>query len=104
MEFLCSMSACGHLESSSFMHLPSCLCSWSTSPVPGRLDARFTVPFINGISLQNGENVSSGMYQFSMHTDISGPASCGTICIRTSHGVCQMEKGVKGSGVNCATL
>src|SRR5258708_13341547 len=110
MESLYSMSACGHPESSSSMHSPSYPCSWNTSPIPGRLDvfmtldARFTVPFISGILLQNGGNVSAGVYRFSTHTDISGPANCGIIHVRTSYGVCQMEKGVKGSGASCTTL
>src|SRR5258708_17722837 len=110
MESLYSMSACGHPESSSSMHLPSYPCSWNTSPIPGRLDvfmtldARFTMPFISGILLQNGGNVSAGVYRFSMHMDTSGPANCGIIHIRMSYGVCWMEKGVKGSGVSYATL
>src|SRR5258705_8348490 len=37
MESLYSMSACGHLESSSSTHSPSYPCSWNTSPIPGRL-------------------------------------------------------------------
>jgi len=68
------------------------------------LDARFTMLFISGILLWNGGNVSAGVYQFSMHTDISGPANCGIIHIRRSYGVCQMEKGVKGSGASYTTL
>src|SRR5260221_9468665 len=39
-----------------------------------------------------------------MHTDISGPLNCGIIHVRTLYGVCQMEKGVKGSGVSYATV
>src|SRR6266478_8865601 len=110
MESLYSMSACGHPESSSSMHSPSYPCSWNTSPIPGRLDvfmtldARFTVPFISGILLWNGGNISAGVYRFSMHTDISGPVNCGIIHVRTLYGVCQMEKGVKGSGVSYTTL
>src|SRR5260221_2613833 len=50
------------------------------------------------------EGMSAGVYRFSMHTDISGPANCGIIHIRTLYGVCQMEKGVKGSGASYATL
>src|SRR5260221_12763 len=63
MESLYSISACGHPESSSSMHLPSYPCSWNTSAIPGRLDvfmtldARFPVPFISGILLWNGGNV-----------------------------------------------
>src|SRR5258708_7832021 len=66
MESLYSMSACGHLESSSSTHSPSYPCSWNTSPIPGRLDvfmtldARFTMPFISGILLQNGGNICLG--------------------------------------------
>src|SRR6266436_1370041 len=110
MESLYSMSACGHLESSSSTHSPSYPCSWNTSPIPGRLDvsmtldARFTVPFISGILLWNGGNISAGVYRFSTHMDISGPVNCGIIHIRTLYGVCWMEKGVKGSGVSYATL
>src|SRR5260221_14081153 len=110
MESLYSMSACGHPESSSSMHLPSYPCSWNTSPIPGRLDvsmtldARFTVPFISGILLWHGGNVSAGGNQFSTHTDIIGPVNCGIINIRKLYGVCQMEKEVKGSGRGYATL
>src|SRR5258705_8348491 len=44
------------------------------------------------------------VYQFSMHTDISGPVNCGIIHVRMLYGVCWMEKGVKGSGASYATL
>src|SRR5258708_2632597 len=110
MEFFYSISACGHLESSSSTHLPSYPCSWNTSSIPRRLDvfmtldARFTMPFISEILLWNGGDISAGVYQFSMHTDISGPANCGIIHIRMLYGVCWMEKGVKGSGVSYTTL
>src|SRR5258708_853300 len=66
MESLYSMSACGHLESSSSTNSPSYPCSWNTPPIPGRLDvfmtldARFTMPFISGILLQNGGNICLG--------------------------------------------
>src|SRR5260221_1422750 len=46
----------------------------------------------------------SWVYQFSMHMDISGPVNCGIIHVRMLYGVCQMEKGVKGSGASYATL
>src|SRR5258708_29799644 len=110
MESLYSMSACRHPESSSCTHLPSYRCSWNTCPIAGRLDvfmtldARFTMPFISGILLQNGGNISAGVYRFSMHMDISGLVNCGIIHIRMLYGVCQMEKGVKGSGASYTTL
>src|SRR5258708_34304712 len=109
MESLYSMSACGHPESSSSTHLPSYPCSWNTSPIPGRLDvsttldARFTMLFISGILLQNGGNVSAGVYCFSTHMDISGPVNCGIIHVRTLYGFRRMETGVKGSGARYAT-
>src|SRR5258708_31348432 len=102
MESLHSMSACGHVESSSSMHLPSYPCSWNTSPIPGRLDfsmsfdARFTMLFISGILLWNGGNISAGVYRFSMHTDISRPVNCGIIHIMPLYGCCWRVKGVKG--------
>src|SRR5258705_6733538 len=98
MESLYSMSACGHPESSSSTHSPSYPCSWNTSPIPGRLDvsmtldARFTVPFISGILLQNGGNVSAGVYRFSMHMDISGPVNCYHICEDALYGLCDGEE------------
>src|SRR5258708_38035030 len=98
MESLYSMSACGHLESSSSPPSPSYPCSRNTSPIPGRLDvfmpldARFTMVFISGILLRNGGNMSAGVYRFSMHMDISGPVNCGIIHIRMLYGVCWMEK------------
>src|SRR5258707_15394010 len=110
MESLYSMSACGHPESSSSTHSPSYPCSWNTSPIPGRLDvsmtldARFTMLLIRGILLQNGGNVSAGVYRFSTHMDISGPDNCGIIHVWMLYGVCQMEKGVKGSGVSYTIL
>src|SRR5258708_1500331 len=98
MESLYSMSACGHLESSSSMHSPSYPCSWNTSPIPGRLDvsmtldARFTMLFISGILLQNGGNVSAGGYRFSTLMDISGPVNCGIIHVRMLYEVgCLIE-------------
>src|SRR5258708_5253030 len=51
-----------------------------------------------------GSYSDTGVYRFSMHTDTSGPANCGIIHVRTSYGVCQMEKGVKGSGASYAML
>src|SRR5260221_8141864 len=98
------MSACGHLESSNSMHSPSYPCSWNTSPIPGRLDvfmtldARFTMPFISGILLQSGGDISPGGDRFSMHMDISGPFNFGIIHIRLLFGVYAMEKGEKRSG------
>src|SRR5258707_1192538 len=51
-----------------------------------------------------GEQQFYAFTLLSMHMDISGPVNCGIIHVRMLYGVCQMEKGVKGSGASYATL
>ena len=78
---------------------------WCLHWIPEPADPSiYNMPFISGILLQNGGNVSAGVYRFSTHTDISGPVNCGIIHVRTLYGVCRMEKGVKGSGASYTTL